>query len=161
MAFWRPEGIGAVLSPPVHGSSSVSHCRIPEDLLPGRHHDGLPFQPASITGSIFLMVELDAKKVRNENGARWKQAYDLKSLTCTYGYPLHLTSRVGAHDWLVGFTPPMAVFFAIVTCFLTCFYPQGDVVHADKAGPGPDVRNSRTCWMLRRCAPARALLWAW
>jgi len=69
--------------------------------------------------SIFLMVELDAKKFGMREVA-FDQTYRLGQLTYLYGF--HFTSFIAIIVLMViGYTPIMAVFWAIVVAFAVSF----------------------------------------
>jgi TRAP transporter 4TM/12TM fusion protein len=112
-------GIGAVLSPPVLGAAAF----LIAEFLRISYLDVILM--ASIPTclyywSIFLMVELDAKKFGARDVAIEKQE-SLWKLTYTYGF--HFISLIVLVLMMVlGFTPMMAVVCAILTCFVTSFF---------------------------------------
>ena len=112
-------GIGAVLSPPVLGAAAF----LIAEFLRISYLDVILM--ASIPTclyywSIFLMVELDAKKFGAKDVAIEKQE-SLWKLTYTYGF--HFISLIVLVLMMVlGFTPMMAVVCAILTCFVTSFF---------------------------------------
>jgi TRAP transporter 4TM/12TM fusion protein len=112
-------GIGAVLSPPVLGAAAfliaeflrISYLNV---ILMASIPTCLYYW------SIFLMVELDAKKFGAKDVAIEKQE-SLWKLTYTYGF--HFISLIVLVLMMVlGFTPMMAVVCAILTCFVTSFF---------------------------------------
>lgn len=111
-------GIGAVLSPPVLGAAAF----LIAEFLKVSYLDVILM--ASIPTclyywSIFLMVELDAKKFGAKD-VSLEQEQNLWKLTYEYGY--HFLSLIALVVMMVlGYTPMMAVVGAILTCFLTSF----------------------------------------
>ncbi len=112
-------GIGAVLSPPVLGAAAF----LIAEFLRISYLDVILM--ASIPTclyywSIFLMVELDAKKF----GAKAVEIENPESLwKLTYTYGFHFISLIVLVLMMVlGFTPMMAVVCAIFTCFVASFF---------------------------------------
>lgn len=111
-------GIGAVLSPPVLGAAAF----LIAEFLRISYLDVILM--ASIPTclyywSIFLMVELDAKKFGAKEVALEKRE-SLWKLTYTYGF--HFISLIVlVVMMIIGYTPMMAVVGAIFTCFLASF----------------------------------------
>ena len=111
-------GIGAILSPPVLGAAAF----LIAEFLKISYLDVIIM--ASIPTclyywSIFLMVELDAKKFGVKEVA-FDQTYNLWELTKLYGF--HFTSLIAiVVIMIVGFSPIMAVFWATVISFLVSF----------------------------------------
>ena len=111
-------GIGAILSPPVLGAAAFLiaeflHISYLDVILMATIPTCLYYW------SIFLMVEFDAKKF----GAKEisiDQKLGLLKLTYTYGFHF-LSLIVLVLMMVIGYTPMMAVFFAILTCFLSSF----------------------------------------
>ncbi len=111
-------GIGAILSPPVLGAAAF----LIAEFLKISYLDVIIM--ASIPTclyywSIFLMVELDAKKFGVKEIA-FDKTYSLGQLTYLYGF--HFTSLIAiVVIMLIGYTPIMAVFWATVVAFLISF----------------------------------------
>ena len=111
-------GLGAVLTPPVMGAAAF----LIAEFLRITYLDVISMAviPASLYyWSLLLMVEFDSRKfgmtlVESEN------PQSLKSLTLAYGYLFFPVLTIVA--FLVsGYTPQMAVFFAIAVCVTCCF----------------------------------------
>ena len=111
-------GLGAVLTPPVMGAAAF----LIAEFLRITYLDVVTMAviPASLYyWSLLLMVEFDSRKfgmtlVESEN------PQSLKSLTLAYGYLFFPVLTIVA--FLVsGYTPQMAVFFAIAVCITCCF----------------------------------------
>ncbi len=111
-------GIGAILSPPVLGAAAF----IIAEFLKISYLDVIVMAiiPTCLYyWSIFLMVELDAKKFGVKEIA-YDKTYSLGQLTYLYGF--HFTSLIAiVVIMLIGFTPIMAVFWATVVAFLISF----------------------------------------
>ena len=111
-------GIGAILSPPVLGAAAF----LIAEFLKISYLDVIVM--ASIPTclyywSIFLMVELDAKKIGVKEIA-FDKTYSLGQLTYLYGF--HFTSLIAiVVIMLIGFTPIMAVFWSTVITFAVSF----------------------------------------
>ena len=111
-------GIGAILSPPVLGAAAF----LIAEFLKISYLDVIIM--ASIPTclyywSIFLMVELDAKKFGVKEIA-FDKTYSLWQLTYLYGF--HFTSLIAiVVIMVIGFTPIMAVFWATVITFAVSF----------------------------------------
>ena len=111
-------GIGAILSPPVLGAAAF----LIAEFLKISYLDVIIM--ASIPTclyywSIFLMVELDAKKFGIREVAL-DHTYRLGQLTRLYGF--HFTSFITIIVLMViGYTPTMAVFWATVVAFAVSF----------------------------------------
>jgi len=111
-------GIGAILSPPVLGAAAF----LIAEFLKISYLDVIIM--ASIPTclyywSIFLMVELDAKKIGIKEIA-WDKTYSLGRLTYLYGF--HFTSLIAiVVIMVIGFTPIMAVFWSTVITFAVSF----------------------------------------
>jgi len=111
-------GIGAILSPPVLGAAAF----LIAEFLKISYLDVIIM--ASIPTclyywSIFLMVELDAKKFGVKEIA-FDKTYSLGQLTYLYGF--HFISLVAiVVIMIIGFTPIMAVFWATVITFAVSF----------------------------------------
>ena len=150
-------GIGAVLSPPVLGAAAF----LIAEFLRISYLDVILM--ASIPTclyywSIFLMVELDAKKFGAKDVAIEKQE-SLWKLTYTYGF--HFISLIVLVLMMVlGYTPMMAVVCAILTCFVTSFFRKetrftlAKLVRALKFGTLGVLGVAVVC-------AARESLWAW
>ena len=111
-------GIGAILSPPVLGAAAF----LIAEFLKISYLDVIVMAtiPTCLYyWSIFLMVELDAKKFGVKEIA-FDKTYSLGQLTYLYGF--HFTSLVAiVVIMLIGYTPIMAVFWATVVAFLISF----------------------------------------
>ncbi len=111
-------GIGAILSPPVLGAAAF----IIAEFLKISYLDVIVMAtiPTCLYyWSIFLMVELDAKKIGVKEIA-YDKTYSLGRLTYLYGF--HFTSLIAiVVIMIIGFTPIMAVFWATVVAFLVSF----------------------------------------
>jgi TRAP transporter 4TM/12TM fusion protein len=111
-------GIGAILSPPVLGAAAF----LIAEFLKISYLDVIIM--ASIPTclyywSIFLMVELDAKKFGVKEIA-FDKTYSLGQLTYLYGF--HFISLVAiVVIMVIGFTPIMAVFWSTVITFAVSF----------------------------------------
>ncbi|MFB3887488.1 MAG: TRAP transporter permease [Thermodesulfobacteriota bacterium] len=111
-------GIGAILSPPVLGAAAF----LIAEFLKISYLDVIIM--ASIPTclyywSIFLMVELDAKKFGVKEIA-FDKSYGLWQLTYLYGF--HFVSLIAiVVIMILGFTPIMAVFWATVITFAVSF----------------------------------------
>jgi TRAP transporter 4TM/12TM fusion protein len=111
-------GIGAILSPPVLGAAAF----IIAEFLKISYLDVIVMAiiPTCLYyWSIFLMVELDAKKFGVKEIA-YDKTHSLGHLVYLYGF--HFTSLVAiVVIMLIGFTPIMAVFWATIVSFLISF----------------------------------------
>ena len=111
-------GIGAILSPPVLGAAAF----LIAEFLKISYLDVIIMAciPTCLYyWSIFLMVELDAKKFGVKEIA-FDKTYGLGQLTRLYGY--HFISLIAiVVIMVIGFTPIMAVFWATVITFATSF----------------------------------------
>ena len=111
-------GIGAILSPPVLGAAAF----LIAEFLKISYLDVIVM--ASIPTclyywSIFLMVELDAKKIGVKEIA-FDKTYSLWQLTYLYGF--HFISLIAiVVIMIIGFTPIMAVFWSTVITFAVSF----------------------------------------
>jgi TRAP transporter 4TM/12TM fusion protein len=116
--FLAAGGIGAVLTPPVMGAAAF----LIAEFLRLSYLDviKLAFIPACLYyWGLLLMIEFDARKF-GVKMVEVEKDHDLKTLTRMYGY--HFLPLIAIITFLVlGYTPSMAVFAAIVTCFLSCF----------------------------------------
>jgi TRAP transporter 4TM/12TM fusion protein len=116
--FLAAGGIGAVLTPPVMGAAAF----LIAEFLRISYLDvvRMAFIPACLYyWGLLWMIEFDARKFGMKIVDVEKQ-YDLKTLTKMYGF--HFLPLVAIITFLVlGFTPSMAVFWAIVTCFASSF----------------------------------------
>jgi TRAP transporter 4TM/12TM fusion protein len=111
-------GIGAILSPPVLGAAAF----LIAEFLKISYLDVIimaTIPTCLYYWSIFLMVELDAKKFGVKEIA-FDKTYSLGQLTYLYGF--HFTSLIAiVVIMLIGYTPIMAVFWATVVAFLISF----------------------------------------
>jgi TRAP transporter 4TM/12TM fusion protein len=111
-------GIGAILSPPVLGAAAF----IIAEFLKISYLDVIVMAciPTCLYyWSIFLMVELDAKKFGVKE-IPFDKTYSLWQLTYLYGF--HFISLIAIVVIMVmGFTPIMAVFWATVITFAVSF----------------------------------------
>jgi TRAP transporter 4TM/12TM fusion protein len=111
-------GIGAILSPPVLGAAAF----LIAEFLKISYLDVIIMAciPTCLYyWSIFLMVELDAKKFGVKEIA-FDKTYSLGQLTKLYGF--HFVSLIAiVVIMVIGFTPIMAVFWATVLTFAVSF----------------------------------------
>jgi len=111
-------GIGAILSPPVLGAAAF----LIAEFLKISYLDVIVMAciPTCLYyWSIFLMVELDAKKFGAEEIV-YDKTYSLWQLTYLYGFHfISLVAIVGI--MVIGFTPIMAVFWSTVITFVVSF----------------------------------------
>lgn len=116
--FLSAGGIGAVLTPPVMGAAAF----LIAEFLRISYLDvvKMAFIPACLYyWGLLLMIEFDSKKF-GVPLVEIEKAYDLKTLTRMYGF--HFLPLIGIITFLViGYTPSMSVFWAIVICFLSSF----------------------------------------
>jgi TRAP transporter 4TM/12TM fusion protein len=122
-------GIGAILSPPVLGAAAF----LIAEFLKISYLDVIVM--ASIPTclyywSIFLMVELDAKKFGVKQIA-FDKTYSLGQLTYLYGF--HFISLIAIVAMMViGYTPIMAVFWATVITFAVSFIRKDTALYPKK-----------------------------
>jgi TRAP transporter 4TM/12TM fusion protein len=111
-------GIGAILSPPVLGAAAF----LIAEFLKISYLDVIVMAciPTCLYyWSIFLMVELDAKKFGVKE-IPFDKTYSLGQLTYLYGF--HFISLIAiVVIMVIGFTPIMAVFWATVITFVLSF----------------------------------------
>ena len=111
-------GIGAILSPPVLGAAAF----LIAEFLKISYLDVIVMAciPTCLYyWSIFLMVELDAKKFGVKE-IPFDKTYSLGQLTYLYGF--HFISLIAiVVIMVIGFTPIMAVFWATVITFAVSF----------------------------------------
>ena len=111
-------GIGAILSPPVLGAAAF----LIAEFLKISYLDVITMAciPTCLYyWSIFLMVELDAKKFGVKEVA-FDKTYSLGQLTYLYGF--HFISLIAiVVIMIIGFTPIMAVFWSTVITFAVSF----------------------------------------
>ena len=111
-------GIGAILSPPVLGAAAF----LIAEFLKISYLDVIimaTIPTCLYYWSIFLMVELDAKKFGVKEIA-FDKTYSLGQLTYLYGF--HFISLIAiVVIMVIGFTPIMAVFWATVITFAFSF----------------------------------------
>jgi len=111
-------GIGAILSPPVLGAAAF----LIAEFLKISYLDVIVMAciPTCLYyWSIFLMVELDAKKL-GVGEIAFDKTYSLWQLTYLYGF--HFISLIAiVVIMVIGFTPIMAVFWATVITFAVSF----------------------------------------
>jgi TRAP transporter 4TM/12TM fusion protein len=116
--FLAAGGIGAVLTPPVMGAAAF----LIAEFLRISYLDvvRMAFIPACLYyWGLLWMIEFDARKFGMKM-VDVEKPYDLKTLTRLYGF--HFLPLVAIITFLIlGFTPSMAVFWAIVTCFVSSF----------------------------------------
>jgi TRAP transporter 4TM/12TM fusion protein len=141
-------GIGAILSPPVLGAAAF----LIAEFLKVSYLDVILM--ASVPTclyywSIFLMVELDAKKFGGRR-VTFDKTYSVGRLTAMYGF--HFISLIAiVVIMIIGYTPIMAVFWATVIAFAVSFlrkdsalYPT-KLVRALKAGSTGVLSVASTC----------------
>jgi TRAP transporter 4TM/12TM fusion protein len=122
-------GIGAILSPPVLGAAAF----LIAEFLKISYLDVIIM--ASIPTclyywSIFLMVELDARKFGIREVA-FDHTYRLGQLTYLYGF--HFTSFITIIVlMIIGYTPTMAVFWATVVAFAVSFIRKDTAITPKK-----------------------------
>ncbi len=122
-------GIGAILSPPVLGAAAF----LIAEFLKLTYLDVIimaTIPTCLYYWSIFLMVELDAKKF----GAKlvsFDKTYTLGKLTYLYGY--HFISLIAiVAIMVVGYTPILAVFWATVVAFAVSFIRKDTALYPRK-----------------------------
>jgi TRAP transporter 4TM/12TM fusion protein len=141
-------GIGAILSPPVLGAAAF----LIAEFLNLSYLDVIVMAciPTCLYyWSIFLMVELDAKKLGVREIA-FDKTYSLGQLTYLYGF--HFISLIAIIVIMViGYTPNMAVFWATVVAFAVSFirkdaalYPK-KLVRALRGGSIAVLNVAATC----------------
>ncbi len=122
-------GIGAILSPPVLGAAAF----LIAEFLKISYLDVIIMAciPTCLYyWSIFLMVELDAKKFGVRQIA-FDQTYGLGQLTYLYGF--HFISLIAiVAIMVVGFTPIYAVFWATVITFALSFIRKDTGLYPNK-----------------------------
>jgi len=122
-------GIGAILSPPVLGAAAF----IIAEFLKISYLDVIIMAciPTCLYyWSIFLMVELDAKKFGVKEIA-FDKTYSLLQLTYLYGF--HFISLIAIVVIMAfGFTPIMAVFWATVIAFAVSFVRKDTALYPRK-----------------------------
>lgn len=116
--FLAAGGMGAITTPPVMGAAAF----LIAEFLRISYVDVilLAIIPAALYyWGLLLMVEFDAKKFGLKAVAMEKK-YTLWQLTKTYGF--HFFPLIAIVGFLVrGYTPQVAVFAAILTCFFSSF----------------------------------------
>lgn len=116
--FLSAGGIGAVLTPPVMGAAAF----LIAEFLRLSYLDviKMAFIPACLYYfGLLLMIEFDARKFGMKL-VEVEKVMDLKTLTRMYGF--HFLPLIAIVVFLVmGFTPSLAVFAAILACFLSSF----------------------------------------
>ncbi len=122
-------GIGAILSPPVLGAAAF----LIAEFLKISYLDVIIMAciPTCLYyWSIFLMVELDAKKFGVKEIA-FDRTYSLGQLTYLYGF--HFISLIAiVVIMVVGFTPIMAVFWATIITFGVSFIRKDTALYPQK-----------------------------
>ena len=122
-------GIGAILSPPVLGAAAF----LIAEFLKISYLDVITMAciPTCLYyWSIFLMVELDAKKFGVKE-IPFDRTYSLWQLTYLYGF--HFVSLIAIVGIMViGFTPIMAVFWATVITFALSFIRKDTSLYPKK-----------------------------
>ncbi len=141
-------GIGAILSPPVLGAAAF----LIAEFLKISYLDVIIMAciPTCLYyWSIFLMVEIDAKKFGVKDVALDK-TYSLWQLTYLYGFHfISLIAIVGI--MILGYTPIMAVFWATVVAFAVSFIRKdtaltpGKLVKALRGGSIGVLSVASTC----------------
>lgn len=141
-------GIGAILSPPVLGAAAF----LIAEFLKISYLDVILMAciPTCLYyWSIFLMVELDAKKFGVKEVA-FDKTYSLWELTKLYGF--HFISLIAiVVIMIIGFSPIMAVFWATVISFLVSFirketaFVPAKLVKALKGGSIGVLSVASTC----------------
>ncbi len=122
-------GIGAILSPPVLGAAAF----LIAEFLKISYLDVILMAciPTCLYyWSVFLMVELDAKKFGVQEIAV-DRTYSLGQLTYLYGF--HFISLIAiVVIMVVGFTPIMAVFWATIITFAVSFIRKDTALYPQK-----------------------------
>jgi len=122
-------GIGAILSPPVLGAAAF----LIAEFLKISYLDVIVMAciPTCLYyWSIFLMVELDAKKFGVKE-ITFDKTYSLWDLTKLYGF--HFISLIAiVVIMILGFTPIMAVFWATVIAYLVSFLRKDTALRLGK-----------------------------
>lgn len=122
-------GIGAILSPPVLGAAAF----LIAEFLKISYLDVIVMAciPTCLYyWSIFLMVELDAKKFGVKE-IPFDKTYSLWQLTTLYGF--HFISLIAiVVIMVIGFTPIMAVFWATVITFALSFIRKDTALYPKK-----------------------------
>lgn len=122
-------GIGAILSPPVLGAAAF----LIAEFLKISYLDVIVMAciPTCLYyWSIFLMVELDAKKFGVKE-ITFDKTYRLWELTRLYGF--HFISLIAIIViMIIGFTPIMAVFWATVIAFIVSFIRKDTALVPEK-----------------------------
>jgi len=122
-------GIGAILSPPVLGAAAF----LIAEFLKLTYLDVIlmaTIPTCLYYWSIFLMVELDAKKFGVKQ-VTFDKTYTLARLTYLYGY--HFISLIAVVAIMViGYTPIMAVFWATVVAFALSFVRKDTALYPRK-----------------------------
>ncbi|MFH1123238.1 MAG: TRAP transporter fused permease subunit [Pseudomonadota bacterium] len=122
-------GIGAILSPPVLGAAAF----LIAEFLNLSYLDVIVMAaiPTCLYyWSIFLMVELDAKKFGVRQVA-FDRTYSLGRLTYLYGF--HFLSLIAiVAIMIIGYTPIMAVFWATVIAFAVSFIRKDTALYPKK-----------------------------
>ncbi len=141
-------GIGAILSPPVLGAAAF----LIAEFLKITYLDVIVMAtiPTCLYyWSIFLMVELDAKKFGTRE-IPFDKSQTLWQLTYRYGF--HFLSLIAIVGFMVaGFTPIMAVFLATIVAFLASFIRKDTalmptkLIQALKAGSMGVLSVAVTC----------------
>ena len=133
-------GIGAILSPPVLGAAAF----LIAEFLKISYLDVIVMAciPTCLYyWSIFLMVELDAKKFGVKEIA-FDKTYSLGQLTYLYGF--HFISLIAiVVIMVIGFTPIMAVFWATVITFAVSFIRKDTALTPKKVSSGIEGRFDR------------------
>jgi TRAP transporter 4TM/12TM fusion protein len=122
-------GIGAILSPPVLGAAAF----LIAEFLKISYLDVILMAvvPTCLYYfSIFVMVELDARKIGTKEVV-FDKTYTLWQLTYLYGF--HFTSLIAiVAIMVVGYTPIMAVFWATVIAFAVSFIRNDTALYPRK-----------------------------
>jgi TRAP transporter 4TM/12TM fusion protein len=122
-------GIGAILSPPVLGAAAF----LIAEFLKMTYLDVIimaTIPTCLYYFSIFLMVELDAKKFGVREVA-FDKTYSLWQLTYLYGF--HFTSLIAiVAIMIIGYTPILAVFWATVIAFAVSFIRKDTALYPRK-----------------------------
>ena len=122
-------GIGAILSPPVLGAAAF----LIAEFLKLTYLDVIlmaTIPTCLYYWSIFLMVELDAKKFGAKKVA-FDKTYTLGKLTYLYGY--HFISLIAiVAIMMMGYTPILAVFWATVIAFAVSFIRKDTALYPKK-----------------------------
>ena len=151
-------GLGAILSPPVLGAAAF----IIAEYLKISYLEVIKM--ATIPTllyyfSLFLMVELDARKYGMSEAA-FKVAESAWTLAKRYWY--HFFSLVSIVIFMLwGFSPTVSVFYATVTAFFVSFFRRESAMDPKRFVQAMEAGTTGVLNVAATCAAARASSWAW